>query len=146
MDISSSAKVNKEYPLNCEIYTKIKYYEDEDINGKKFKASTTMFYFVPRESTTKVLFLDAWLPSVESETYEVVGIVHSPINKPARFGVKMGNHDCNEHHLYVMTSEIEDEIKKFVDWSRKEGSCRKGGYPSIKITILPQNQEEELNV
>jgi len=146
MDISSSAKVNKEYPLNCEILSKIKHYEDEDTKGKKFKASTTMFYFVPKESTSKVMFLDAWLPSHEDETYEVVAIVHSPVNKPARFGVKRMNKDCADHHLFVMTAEIEEEITRFVEWSRKEGSCRNGGYPSIKITILPQDQEEELNV
>lgn len=146
LDFSASQKVNQEYPLNCEIRSKVIHYEDENINGQKFRESTVMYYLVPKDSTYQVMFLDAWLPTVEDEVFEVAGIVHSPINKAGRFGVRRNNNDCNAHHLYIMTEALDEELKRYIAWSQKEGGHRDGSYPSIKITILPQNKEEELDV
>jgi hypothetical protein len=143
LNFSASAKVESEYSLNCKIVSKIKYYDDEDKNGNKFRASTVLYFLIPQESTHQVLFFDAWLPTVEEETFEVAAIIHSPINKPARLGVRRSNKDCPEHHLYLMTTDIESEIDAFVKWTKKEW---KSSEVAIKITILPQTKEDQLDI
>lgn len=144
LEMNSSVKVEKEYHLKCEVRMKRKYYFDKDKNDVEFKASTTMFYLVPKESTHRVLFFDAWLPSVETECYEVVGVISTPINKVARLGFMMANKDCQEPHLVVMTVAVEDEIKKYDEWCRKNNSGSK--YPELNISIQPQSDEENYDV
>jgi hypothetical protein len=144
MDLGIATKTEQEYKLNCEIRSKLKYYEDETKSGKKFKDSTEMIYLVPQSSSQQVLFYDAWLPSVESEVYEVAAIMLSPINKTCRLGMRRMNRDCQDHHLVLMSVEIEDEVKNYVKWCRKNQSNNKN--PEIRVNILPASEEEKHDV
>jgi len=144
VEFAGAKKVEKEYHLTCEIRSKIKNYTDTDSMGREFKATTEIFFLVPKTSTHQILFLDAWLPSYEEETYEVVAIIEHPVAKPARLGIRCANKDCPEPHLIVMTVEIEDTIRNYVDYVRKElGSVK---YPELKLTVLPASEEENFDV
>jgi hypothetical protein len=144
VEFSCMNKNEKEYDLKCEIKTILKNYMDTDSKGREFKAETELMFFVPKSTSQQVLFLDAWLPSYEEETYEVVGLILSPINKPARFGVRMADKDCPEPHLVLMSPDREDEIKGFIKHANENYNDLKN--PEIRITVMPSGMEDEFNV
>jgi|GEM_PF-3645473 hypothetical protein len=127
----------EEFLMNCKVTTVIKWFEDVDSKNNVTRQSTTMFLLVPEDSSQRTLFLDTWLPSYEEETYEVVGLLLSPINKPCRFGVRNKNKDYpSEHHLIMMTVDAEDEVRRMID----------AGRDTIKVAILPSSKEEKFDV
>lgn len=144
LQMGAATKIDKEYSLKCEVRSLEKYYEDEDKNGKKFRASTTMYFLVPKSSTHQVLFYDAWLPSYELEHPEVVGVVETPINKVGRFAISRANKECQDHHLICMSVDVEDEISKYVKWCKKNQTG--SDYPELIINIQPAKHEDKFNV
>lgn len=127
----------EEFNLMCKIESVTKWYEDTDSKGNVTRQSTKMIYLVPEDSSQRTLFLDAWLPSYEEETYEVVGLLLSPINKACRFGVRAANADFPQgHHLVLMTVDAEEEVI----------SMMKSGHDKIRVAILPASKEENFDV
>jgi len=131
------SKREEEYTFSCKMVKVAKWFEDIDSKNNITKQSTEMVYLVPQDSSQRTLFFDAWLPSYDQETYETVGLLLSPINKPCRLGVRRINADYSEaHHLVLMSPDLEDEISKMISAGKSE----------ITVAILAESNEEKFNV
>lgn len=151
LELKSLKKKKQKYHLTCRVHKMTKSFEDVDVNGNVFRDSSDIFLFKIDEGTQKNLFLDAWLPDLFTDDYEVledaeekmtevVAIVLSPFNKKARFGLKRPNADIDEPHLFLITAEFEDEIKYFFDWWQKNKG-RREKVPFIKIIVQPDGTD-----
>lgn len=125
----------REYNLKCRVKIINQSYTEE-ADGKQHETRSVVL--VPDvETTESMMFLSAWLPEVskicldcgnedirmsytkcpkcESEKIhlgwsEVPSFITSPVNSPCRLAVLRKNQYCTDHHLFVMSSGVEDEL------------------------------------
>jgi RNA polymerase subunit RPABC4/transcription elongation factor Spt4 len=125
----------REYNLKCKVKVINQTYIEE-ADGKQHETKSVIL--IPDvENTEAMMFLSAWLPEVSricldcgfdmlriQETKctkcgseklhtgwsEVPAFITSPVNSPSRLAVLRKNNYCNEHHLFVMSSGVEDEL------------------------------------
>lgn len=129
-------KQDREFDLKCKVKVIHQAYK-EVADGRQHE--TTSVCLVPdMEATETWMFLTAWLPQagticmacenidlnigsdtcpkcgsskVKTEHNECPAFVTYPVNSPCRMAVLRKNKYCTEHHLFVMSSGVEEELR-----------------------------------
>lgn len=129
---------HKEYDLLCTVEVQKRSYV-EITDGKQHE--DTMVILKPRLETTQAgRFLMAYLPDtgtvclkchaeglradqtkcpecgsdqIKTEWTEVPGFIGSPVHSPSRLALLRKNNYCSQHHLFVMGTGAEQDLKAF---------------------------------
>lgn len=137
LDLQSEELMGTErhYNLKCKVKKIRQTYREID-DGKQHE--TTSVILVPDvEQTEAMMFLTAWLPEVfmicidcgnenlkagdqkcnkcgsqkvKLEHTECASFIGYPVNSPCRLAVLRKNNYCDQHHLYVMSTGVEQEL------------------------------------
>lgn len=86
---------------------------------------------VPCESDQRTSFLNAWLPETSGEYFEIAMILGSPISSPCRGAIRRANEVCSDHHIYVMSKGVEEELIRYGMDNKR-----------LVVEVLPANHEE----
>lgn len=138
LDLKSEELIGteREYNLKCRVQVIRQSYVDSEVTDQL--QETRSVVLVPEiESTESMMFLSAWLPEVSKICLdcgnedlrmsndecnkckstkihlgwsEVPAFITSPVNSPSRLAVLRKNNYCDQHHLFVMSSGVEDEL------------------------------------
>lgn len=129
------AGTEREYNLKCTVKVIHQSYVEE-ADGKQHETRSVVL--VPEiEATEAMMFLSAWLPDVSKICVkcshdvirmnenicpkcgsdqihlgwsEIPAFVTAPVNSPARLALLRKNNYCEDHHLFVMSTGVEDEL------------------------------------
>ena len=99
------------YHLKCKIQVKEVTYDDCQSKGTT-QNTEQMVYLIPKESTQLDLFLSAWLPDDEMESYEVGLLIGHPVNGPCRASVHRQDGNLSQPYLFVMSRGAEEDLKQ----------------------------------
>ena len=127
----------REYNIKCKIKV-IKHFFFEEADGK-YHETTSVFLIPDFEAGETAMFLNAWLPDsstvcldcsnsnlmfemktcpkcqskrIHTPHSEVATFLPYPVNSPCRMAVMRKNNRCNQHHLFVMSSGVEDDLRR----------------------------------
>lgn len=130
------------YHLKCKIVVKEISYLDEQSKESK-NAAAKMVFLVPKEGTQRDLFLSAWLPENSDAAHEVSLMLGFPVSGPCRAAVMRRNKNCDAHHLFVMSTGVEEDLilesqnKKW--WTAFQDR-------EIQVTVLPETEDKVLDL
>ncbi len=117
----------QEYNLKCRVEIKRLTYK-EIADGRQHEADCVLL--IPdHEATETMKFFTAWLPDTIDTYHEVPSYVLHPINSPCRMAVLRNDELDGFHHLFVMSTGIEEILK------RRNGQ-------SVFVRILPEADDE----
>lgn len=98
------------YHLKCKVVVKEVTYEDHQSKGVSM-VTDTLVHLVPVESTQRDLFLMAWLPDTQDQTFEIGLKCAFPIYGVFRGCIKRANKVIDRPHIFVMSRGAEEELK-----------------------------------
>lgn len=102
---------------------------------KKPKYERILLFLVPDQTTETQRFFDAWYPrGSDTEYVEIMFLVGSPVNSPARFAFMRPDARCERPYLVCMSPGVEEIVLKH----KKENDI-------LIVESQPQDMEEELN-
>lgn len=110
-------KTNRKYHLICQV-RKIRR-SWRHVRGNLVESD--MVLLVPVYNDECGLFLNAWLPDMADEHFELAAVIGSPIFSPARLSIhRKGNHYTEFHYLFVMSEGVAKDLLKLPQGTRIE--------------------------
>lgn len=152
--IADLTSEEKEYNLKCVI--KIIRQSYKEVSDGRIHESSSVLLLPDMEATETSRFFSVYLPDIASvclecgnedlriynencpkcdssriytEHSEVPSWIGNPVHSPCRLAVLRKNNYCTQHHLFVMSTGVEDELRNM-------------NGRSVLLTILPTSQDE----
>jgi hypothetical protein len=138
IELGPKSLTQNRYELKCKVLIRERSYQDEQSQGVT-QVTEKMAYLIPCESSERDRFLSAWLPDTDEEHFEVGLLIGHPVHGPARATVHRKSREVPEHHLFIMSRGVEEELKKFSEsgWKALRAIQKK----TVHLTVLSENEE-----